>query len=71
MKHPLYRALALAVCVSCLAAFPGCSWLENADTAAVTASSAAVQPESSPMPAARTETVRFSASGDNLIHEGL
>lgn len=71
MKHPLYRVLVLTVCVSCLAAFPGCSWLENADAAAVTASSAAVQPESSPMPAARTETVRFSASGDNLIHEGL
>ena len=64
------RGLAPALAALLLA---GCGAPPSTETAPAptTAPTAAPTPEPTPEPTPMVETVRFSASGDNLIHEGL
>ncbi len=58
-----------------LVSLAGCGAGKTAETSAVaeasTQNTPAPTPEPTPEPTPTVETVRFSASGDNLIHEGL
>lgn len=74
-KTPLRRAVAVLALGVALLGVTACGATETviADVppAQSTTPTAAPTPEPTPEPTPMVETVRFSATGDNLIHEGL